>query len=81
MKHQMSFKFIACLLILGICGLTVFPISESEAGCWSSLVNCLAAAANAFATCHKNPFSAACAIALAAAVAACYDAYEQCLGS
>lgn len=86
MKIQMLTRTLACLLILGICGLAILPHNDTQdalasgsgSNCLDEVANCLEAVAEALRDCLGNG-SGNCVSSAVDAAQACYDAYSACM--
>lgn len=87
MKGYTLVKSLACLLILGTCGLATLPLydtqeaiaSDSGSNCADELANCLEAVAEAVRNCLGSG-SGNCIFSGIKAAEACYRAYDACFG-
>ncbi|MCY3739823.1 MAG: hypothetical protein OXH00_02250 [Candidatus Poribacteria bacterium] len=77
MKLQITLKFVASLLILGVAALTLSPIAEVSAGdCADAYENCVNAINNI--DCGWPP-SWSCIVSVGRMLANCWEIYLECI--
>ena len=85
MRSQMLTQSLACLLILGICGLAILPpddaqealASSSGSNCWDEVADCLSSVAEVLRNCLGSG-SGDCMSSALDAARACHDAVREC---